>query len=148
MQMGFSAIAVDPVHDLIVWGGIQRGIGNRLLIFNRTDRGSVKPKAVIGGPKSGMVSIGGPFAIYPPRAEIIVSVRDVGDTTVMSSENCFVGVWSEQDNGDVPPRFMIGGPKGIFRMVRGVALDPRHKSVIVSDKRLNAVMTFYFPEMF
>jgi hypothetical protein len=33
-------------------------------------------------------------------------------------------------------------------MVRGVALDVKDKSIIVSDKRLNAVMTFYFPEIF
>jgi len=35
-----------------------------------------------------------------------------------------------------------------LRMVRGVNLDPKNKSVIVTDKRLNAVLTFYFPEMF
>jgi hypothetical protein len=33
-------------------------------------------------------------------------------------------------------------------MVRGVDLDPKNKSVIVTDKRLNAVLTFSFPEMF
>ena len=31
---------------------------------------------------------------------------------------------------------------------RGVAFDPKHKEVIVSDMRLNAVLTFYFPEIF
>jgi hypothetical protein len=29
-----------------------------------------------------------------------------------------------------------------------VALDPEHKDVIVSDMRLNGVMTFNVPEMF
>jgi hypothetical protein len=33
-------------------------------------------------------------------------------------------------------------------MPRGVAVIAKHKEVIVSDKRLNAVLTFYFPEIF
>jgi hypothetical protein len=140
---------VDPIHDLLVVGGTVRGVGPRLLIFNRTDQGNVKPKAVIGGPKSGLAHISGPFAVYPPKNEIIVSVRgSSSESNEMSSDECFVGVWSTQDNGDVPPRWTIGGPKGILRMVRGVDLDPKNKSVIVTDKRLNAVLTFYFPEMF
>ncbi len=147
-QLGASALAVDPVHNLLIVGG-RRGTETRLLIFNRTDQGNVKPKAVIGGPKSGLSHISGPFAVYPPKNEIIVSVRgphsQMGD---MASDECFVGVWSTQDNGDVPPRWTIGGPKGVLRMVRGVDLDPKNKSLIVTDKRLNAVLTFYFPEMF
>ncbi len=31
---------------------------------------------------------------------------------------------------------------------RGVALNPKHKELIVSDMRLNTVLTFYFPEIF
>jgi hypothetical protein len=31
---------------------------------------------------------------------------------------------------------------------RGVAIDPKHKEIIVADMRLNAVLTYYFPEMF
>jgi hypothetical protein len=59
-----------------------------------------------------------------------------------------VGVWSIHDRGDVPPRWMIGGPNGMLVQIRGVALDPKHKSVIVSDKRLNALLTYSFPEIF
>jgi len=29
-----------------------------------------------------------------------------------------------------------------------VALDPENKEVIVADMRLNAVLTYYFPEIF
>ncbi len=149
-QLGAAAIAADPVHNLLVVGGARRGVGTRLLLFNRTDQGNAKPKAVIGGPKNGPGTIQGPFAIYSPKNEIILGSRtragdDIGE---MSSEECYVGVWSTQDNGDVPPRYKIGGPHGVLRMVRGVVLDPKNKSVIVSDKRLNAVMTFYFPEIF
>jgi hypothetical protein len=30
----------------------------------------------------------------------------------------------------------------------GVAIDPKHQSVILSDKDLNAVLTFQVPEVF
>jgi hypothetical protein len=33
-------------------------------------------------------------------------------------------------------------------MPRGVAIDEKNRSIIASDKRLNAVLTFYFPEAF
>jgi hypothetical protein len=146
--LGASALAVDPVHDLLIVGG-RSGGESRLLIFNRTDQGNVKPKAAIGGPKSGLAHISGPFVVYPPKNEIFVSVRgSSSESNEMVSDDCFVGVWSTADNGDVPPRWTIGGPKGVLRMVRGVDLDPKNKSVIVTDKRLNAVLTFYFPEIF
>src|ERR1700740_3546135 len=61
-QLGASALAIDPVHNLLVVGGRNReGAGSRLLIFNRTDEGNVKPKAIIGGPKSGVARNGGCF---------------------------------------------------------------------------------------
>src|SRR3989442_7829747 len=57
------------------------------------------------------------------------------------------GVWRINDNGDFPPRWKIEGKESnIMKKPRGVALDPKHKEVIVSDMRLNAVLTFYFPE--
>ena len=63
-QLGASALAVDPVHNLLIVGGRNRETRQtRLLIFNRTDEGNVKPKAVIGGPKSGLANISGPFAV-------------------------------------------------------------------------------------
>jgi hypothetical protein len=49
--------------------------------------------------------------------------------------------------GDTPPVWKFGGPHGIVRQPRGVTLDPAHKSVIVIDKRVNAVLTWYFPEV-
>ena len=143
-QLGADAVAVDPLNNLLVVGGGGND-GPRLLIFNRTDRGNVKPKAIIGGPKSGLRRLGGPFTLYPPKGWIIVSDRGEG---LVISDIAYVGVWSIHDNGDVPPRWKIGGPNGILQMPRGVTLDPKNKNLIVSDKRLNAVMTFYFPELF
>jgi hypothetical protein len=59
-----------------------------------------------------------------------------------------VGGWGNRDVGDVLPRGRLGGPFGALRQARGVALDPKNKSLIVSDKYLNAALTFYFPEIF
>ena len=66
----------------------------------------------------------------------------------MEPEGTFVGIWSVNDNGDVPPRWAIGGPKSTLKKPRGVALDPKNKELIVTDMRLNSVLTYYFPEMF
>ncbi|HJT89135.1 MAG TPA: hypothetical protein VJ732_14810 [Bryobacteraceae bacterium] len=141
-------LVVDPVHNLLISGGRAGRGQTRLLIFNRTDAGNVKPKAVIGGPASHLNAFGGPFAVYPPKGEILVSVRGTGPNADMASDEAYVGVWSINDNGDVPPRFTIGGPKGMLRMPRGIALDVKHQNMLVSDKRLNAVLTFHFPELF
>ena len=59
----------------------------------------------------------------------------------------YVGVWSVYDDGEVPPRFTIGGP-GTLKDGRGVALDIEHQNVIVTDKTLNAILTFHVPEAF
>jgi hypothetical protein len=148
MLNGDAPIAVDPVNNLLLVGG-SAGRGQiRLLIFNRTDSGDVRPKAVIGGPKSHLYNFGGPFAVNPSKGEIIVSVRGPGPFAELSSEEAFVGVWKITDNGDVPPQWTIGGPHGILRMPRGIALDVKNRNMLVSDKRLNAVLTFHFPEVF
>lgn len=148
MLSGDAPIAVDPVHNLLLVGASAGRGQTRLLIFNRTDSGDAAPKAVIGGPKSHIYGFGGPFTVNPSKGEIIVSVRGPGPFAELSSEEAFVGVWKITDNGDVPPQWTIGGPHGILRMPRGIALDPKNKNMLVSDKRLNAVLTFHFPEMF
>ena len=145
-QMSASTIQVDPVNNLIIVGGSDetgRNRGGQVLLFNRTDQGNVKPLRAIRGPKSQLGRIG-LMAVYPPRELYLVGVP----SSQNSSPNNFVGVWSERDNGDVPPRWMIGGPNSVLRQVRGLTLDPKHKSVIVSDKYLNSILTFSFPEIF
>jgi len=153
-QLGASEVAVDPVHNLLVVAGSARGGaegrreedgGSAVRIFNRTDQGNVRPQAVIRGPKTGLTGTSR-IAVYPPTGKIIVNVS--AGYGVLASDECFVGIWNIQDNGDVPPQWTIGGPRGILQQPRGVTLDPKNRSLIVSDKRLNAVLTFYFPEIF
>ena len=84
------------------------------------------------------------IAAYPPRGLFLVGAPSIRNT----SPHNFVGVWSIHDSGDVPPRWTIGGPNAVLRQIRGITLDPEHQSVIVSDKYLNAILTFHFPEIF
>ncbi len=144
-QMGSSAVAVDPVHDLLIVAGRKGGNNTTLKIFGRTDEGNVKPRAVIGGPNTGLTT-NALIRVFPPRGEILAVNRGVYGE--QASSGVFVGVWSVEDDGDVPPRWTIGGPNGMLRQPRGMALDPKNKSVIISDKYLNAILTYYFPEIF
>ena len=158
MPLNSHWIAEDPVRNLIVITGYVGAQAqedrrqSRLYIFNRTDGENSSPKAAIGGPKSRFRVPAGPIAVYPPKGWIISSS---GAITSRDSErlqqheaDTFVGVWSINDNGDVPPKWTIGGPRGAVWKPMGVVVDAKHKSLIVSDTGLNGVLTFYFPEMF
>jgi hypothetical protein len=153
-KLGAGAVAVDSIHGLLIavggvgGGGGEGALKTQILMFDRKASGNAKPKAIISGPKTMLTSTGGPFAIYPPTGKILVPIRGPISTEAMFAPDSFVGVWNITDNGDVPPQWTIGGPKGAFQMVRGVTVDPKHKEVIVSDKRLNAVLTFSFPQLF
>ena len=151
-QLGSGAVAVDPVHDLLIVAGSTGSGENRkvhLLIFNRTDQGNAKPRAVISGPRTGLTDPKN-IRVYPPRGWILVAqdgLQSAPGEEEASGES-FVGVWSINDNGNVPPRWTIGGPNGSLKKPRGVALDPENKTVIVSDKYLNAALTYSLPELF
>lgn len=150
------ALAVDPVHDLLVVSvndlpndGETEGRKAGLVIFNRNDSGNVKPRAVIAGPNTGLANIKGRtfsyinmVQTYPPKGWIVLT------HSADRQEDNYVGIWSVFDNGDVPPRWKIGGPKSTLKRVRGVALNPKHKELIMEDTYLNAILTFSFPEMF
>ena len=158
-----ATLSVDPIHNLLVVGlnktgerilrtvdgtttAKATGQDGALLIYNRTDNGNVKPLRVIRGPKSGIVRIT-QMALNPARKLIIAT--QPGEVTDMEPEAAFIGVWSMDDNGDIPPLWKINtGPKSTLLKPRGVVLDPKHKEMIIADMRLNAVLTFYFPEIF
>jgi hypothetical protein len=142
-------MAIDPVHDLIIAtgspGGSPRGGGSSILIFDRAGNGDVKPKAVIRGPHTGLES-SRQIQVYPDKGLIFVSQTLNNDE--LKPGSYFVGVWSINDQGDVPPRWKIGGPNSGLKRARGVALDPKNKEVLVADMLLNAVLTFHYPEVF
>lgn len=143
-----GALAVDPVHNLIVASGsLGKGRDRKasLLIFNRTDSGEVSPRAVISGLHTGIQGIR-QVQVYPKNGWIIISQTLSGDRFEPGAY--FVGIWNINDSGDVPPRWKIGGPRSALKRARGVVLDPAHKEIIVGDMLLNAVMTYYCPEIF
>jgi hypothetical protein len=176
-RLGAMAVAVDPVHNLLFvsgrspgWGpglstadlflkdteglrgSLEGGSVGQIAIFDRTASGNTKPLRVITGSKT-LLSSGYELLMttYPPRGLIFVAVggSDYGESGgAPASTKSFLGVWSIFDQGDVPPRWTVGGPNGVLRRARGVTLDPKHKTVLVSDKFLNAVLSFEFPEVF
>src|SRR6266567_7786388 len=153
-------IAVDPVNDILTIGlnsnfgsdepltvedteSLEKGA---ILIFNRTDNGNVKPKAVIRGPKSGIVRIN-QMQLYPQRKLIVAAMPGVIDQMIPGE--AFLGVWSYDDNGDVPPKWKIpANDKTKLKKPFGVVLDPKHKEVIISDMRNQGVLVFSLPEIF
>ncbi len=146
--LGANNVSVDPIHDLLIVSG-----GSRILIFDRTASGNTKPKAIISG-----MLVGQGMTVYPPTGKIILNVpgarEDDRDEAAafsvegLASDKSYIGVWSINDNGNVPPQWTIGGPQGLLRQPRGVTLDPKNRNVIVSDKYLNGVATYHFPELF
>jgi hypothetical protein len=146
---GFGTAAVDPhANVLVVAQDIIRAASGdraRIFMFDRTANGNVKPIRVIYGPKTGITRIN-QMQIYSPKGWIVAS--QPGFVDAQRPEDAFVGIWSIHDNGDVPPRWKIGGPNSGLVKPRGVALNVKNKEVIVGDMRLNSVMTFYFPELF
>jgi DNA-binding beta-propeller fold protein YncE len=143
-----GGVVVDPVHDLLIAGTQFRGEdnpGGSLVILDRAASGNTKPKSVIEGPKSGLVRAL-QLAVYPPKGWIVVAQAGRGDE--LEPEGVFLGVWSIYDKGDAPPRWKIAGPGSTLKKPRGVAINPKHKEVYISDMRLNAVLTYYFPEIF
>ena len=149
---GTTTLGVDPVNNVIVVATgsyLEVGTGAKasggLLIFNRLANGNVKPLGVIGGPKTGIAQIA-QIQMYSPKGWIIAAQQ--GGTREVEPEGTYIGVWSIRDHGDIPPRWKLAGPRSTLKRPRGVALNPAAKEIIVADMRLNAVLTYYFPEIF
>jgi hypothetical protein len=139
--MATDAVAVDAKRNLMIVAGSYRegdSEGNALMIFDRTASGGTKPKRVITG-----VADNRNIAVDSEGGWIFVTLPGT-----IAHPYGYVGVWSIDDSGKVPPRYRIGGPDGSLRMPRGVVLDRKNQSVIISDKKLNAILTFRIPEIF
>jgi hypothetical protein len=143
--IGAAILDIDPVHNLLVVGGGGGRGGGRFQVFDRTASGDTKPKWVIQGPKTQLQRLQGPLAVQPTKGLVIAGVRTLEE---LGGPDNFVGVWDVFAGGDTPPIYRIGGPNVLLEQVRGVALNPKHKELIVSDKRINGVLTYYFPEIF
>jgi hypothetical protein len=130
-------VAIDTENDLLV-SGSDRGI----FIFERTAQGKAKPLRVIKGPD---VLLRGLRAVrvYPPRGLIFAAIRGQDDKAP------YVGVWNiHEDDGNVPPRWTFAGPGEVLVKPFGMALDTKNQTVIVSDMKMNSVLSFHVPELF
>ena len=132
-------IVVDPLRNLIAVSS-----NNGVLIFNRTDTGNAKPRAILKGPS-------GKFRLIESKGYLVSSRggggggddAGVGGVT-REVRGGSISVWSITDNGKVPPLFEMTSPKG---MEGGdVALNPNNKEVLIGGRL--AVEVYSFPEIF
>ena len=136
-----DSIAVDPINNLIATVGRDRAI----LVFNRTDNGNVKPRNVIRGPRTEIDRIN-QMQIYPEKKLVIIAMP--GLQLLMEPPRTFVGAWSLDDNGDVPPLWKLEGDGTTIKKAFAVVLNPKDREVYVTDMRLNGVLTFFAPQLF
>ena len=136
-MLAARAVAVDPSRNLIVVSATPAGgdpgdeRSTELAIFDRTATGNAKPLRVITGVAS---------------TQNIAVFEESG--LIFGVGSSFVAVWRIDDNGKVAPRYTIGGPNGKLVDPRGVTIDRKNKTVIISDKYLNAVLTYSVPQLF
>ena len=152
-------LTVDSSRDLIVVANrveFGRQSNDGILIFNRTDNGDVAPKAVIAGPHTGIIKIRQVVA-DEARGQIFVTVKnnfeyynpgDPRPSPWNPDQTGFIGVWSIEDNGDVPPRGVIKGPASGLVWPAGVAINPQNHEVYTIDSVSNALFMFSTPEFF
>jgi DNA-binding beta-propeller fold protein YncE len=158
--------AVDPVRNLLVVAlRLRVGGQGALYVYNRTDTGDVNPRAVITGPKTGILSPwqieihdGKIYAalannVYRALYEGINQRQGIGkDVEILSPWRSdvlgFIGVWDVTDGGDIAPRAIIKGPVSEMVHPGGVALNVRDGEIYSSDSVRNAVYTYLVPEFF
>src|SRR5262249_54163299 len=148
-ELNLMVVAAGPVP-----GKPGHGI---LLIFNRTDNGNVKPLRVISlGPKAGY--FGGDFVVSPKGWILIPGGQGGeggggrgegggGEGQQRGAPNRTIKIWSVYANGDVPPRWIFGGP--MSKLAGGnVALNPKLKEIIVHTGDENGMSGYSLPEIF
>ena len=153
-------MTVDSVHNLIVvanrvdLGGRESNDG--ILIFNRTDDGDVAPRGVIAGPKTGIIKIR-QVVVDEERGQIFATIKnnfenydveDLRPSPWNPDKTGFIGVWSINDSGNVPPRGVIKGPATGLIWPAGVAINPKNHEVYTIDSVSNALFMFHMPELF
>ena len=145
-----GAPQVVPGGELMVVsaGPIPGKSSNRaLLIFNRTANGNVKPLRAIEG-------VGSDDFVISPKGWILIGgsanqgARGGGEQGQESGEpNGVIRIWSVNDNGNVPPRWIVGGPRTKMNG-DNLALNPNAKEVIVHKGDQNGMAGYSLPEIF
>jgi DNA-binding beta-propeller fold protein YncE len=127
-----------------------------ILVFNRLDNGDPKPRAKIAGPHTGIIKIRQLF-VDEERGLIFATIKnnfeaynhaDSRPSPWDPDRTGFIGVWSIDDNGDVPPRGVIKGPATGLVWPAGVAINPKDHEIYAIDSVSNALFMFKMPEFF
>lgn len=133
-----------------------RASDDSILVFDRNATGDPKPRNKIAGPHTGIIKIRQVF-VDEERGLIFATIKnnfeayDVNDTRPSPwdpNRTGFIGVWSIDDNGDVPPRGVIKGPATGLVWPAGVAINPKHHEIYAIDSVSNALFMFKMPEFF
>ena len=142
--------SIDYQHNVLI------ASGGGVRIYARTASGDDKPlRVVTGGPRSGVDPPQDPIWIPGTRNFVAwtrpFGIRTEGDRPgapgnyqTVEDAATFVGVWSIDDDGDVPPRYTIG--HRTFKEFRNFAVNGKNKEVMMADKTQNSIFTFTFPE--
>lgn len=157
---------VDTVRNLLVVAlRLRVGAQGAVYIFNRTDQGEATPRAVITGPKTGILS---PWQVEVYDGRIFVALSNnvyralyegveqrqgvSPDVEIFSPWRSdipgFIAVWDITDQGDIAPKMSIKGPVSELVHPAGVALNVKDGEIYASDSVRNAVYTFLVPEFF
>jgi len=150
----------DSKRNLLVVANRVEGTGREskdaILIFNRLDDGNVKPRAKIAGPHTGIIKIR-QVVVDEERGLIFATIKnnfeaynpaDPRPSPWDPDKTGFIGVWSVDDDGDVPPRGVIKGPATGLVWPAGVAINPKNHEVYAIDSVSNALFMFKTPEFF
>lgn len=149
-------VAVDPARNLIVVSSYSKKGTTGLFVFNRTDEGDVAPRALIAGPKTGIIRIR-QVEVDTEQGKIFVAVKNNTESYKFdaaspspwnAAELGFIGVWNIGDNGDVPPRAMLKGPATGLVWPAGVAINPRNREIYTIDSVRNGMLAYSVPEFF
>ena len=122
MLIGPQTAAIDNVHNEILVGDASSGT---VMVYDRLANGNVPPKRIIHGPRTGLREITGIAA--DPKRNLIVVVN-MGATP----EQHGVFIWNRMDQGDVPPKAIIGGKEAGISHARQVVVDSDRGKIYVA----------------
>jgi len=147
-------------NDRIVVGNrVQTGAReseDAILVFDRLANGDAKPRTRIAGPHTGIIKIR-QVEIDEERGLIFATIKnnfeaynyaDPRPSPWDPDRTGFIGVWSIDDNGDVPPRGVIKGPATGLVWPAGVAINAKNHEIYAIDSVSNALFMFKVPEFF
>ncbi|MEM2041771.1 MAG: hypothetical protein QW410_00250 [Nitrososphaerota archaeon] len=153
-------VGVDPESRVLVVAscavGRVQGAKTGIFIFDWNANGNVEPLRVISGPKTGIKSY--PWGLQVFKGHVFVAVGNFNYLPCFKLDKCipgratlhpppwttdgFVGVWSVNDDGDVPPKAVIKGPLSMICTPGPLAINPEMRELIVTDSVRNCALIY------